>query len=210
MKTDVAMTYGLQAALMPVPVSAPGPARDLADAISQRDQLTARLDTLRARIISMRGAGQNIPDNLTLDLLETERTVRAKEEELAKLEAICRDHLQKQGIEQKEQKAKAEAERLEKVAEYADEARKTAQKADQAIASLRDAYADLTEATRNLSLHGGIKTDAWTNNLRGWLREALGAPFTTDQRSLAHLLELQGAWACKGQTITEQLEGRLS
>lgn len=204
------MTYGLQAALVPVPVSSPGPERDLADAISQRDQLTDRLETLRARVVSLRGAGHDIPANLTLDLLETERTVRAKEAELAKLEVLCREHLQQQEGEKKRQKAKAEAERLEKVSGYAEEAREAAQKVDQTIASLQAAYAGLMEATRNLSLHRGIKTDAWTNNPRSWLSEALGAPFTADHKSLAQILELQSAWTRKGRSVVEQVEGRLS
>ena len=76
------MTYGT---LIPMPVSAPGPERDLADALSQRDTLTERLETLRTNMQACRGAGRDITANLAFDFLETERSVKAKEEELAKL-----------------------------------------------------------------------------------------------------------------------------
>lgn len=195
--------------LIPTPVSAPGPERDLADALSQRNTLTKRLETLRTNMQVCRGAGRDIPANLTFDLLKTERLVKAKEEELAKLEIICRDHLKQRSEEEQRQKEKAEIAHRETVAAYTAEILTAAKQTDDALSALYAAITSLKTASQNLSLHNGIRTDGWANNPEGWLMEAMGGVNTSGGKSLAQILSLHGSWNLKGTTVTNQVTGRL-
>jgi len=203
---DLIMTYGT---LIPMPVSAPGPERDLADALSQRDTLTERLEALRTNMQACRGAGRDIPANLAFDFLETERSVKAKEEELAKLEIICRDHLKQRSEEEQRQKEKAEIAHRKTVATYTAEVLTAAKQTDDALSALCAAITSLKTASQNLSLHNGIKIDGWANNPESWLMEAMGAVNTSGGKSLAQILSLHGSWNLKGSTVTSQVAGRL-
>lgn len=195
--------------LMPMPVSAPGPERDLADALTQRDTLTKRLEALRTNIQACRGAGRDIPANLAFDLLQTERSVEAKEKELAGLEIICRDHLKQRSEEELKQKEKAEIAHRETVAAYSTEVLTAAKETDDALSALIAAFTSLKTASQSLSLHNGIKTDGWANNPESWLMEAMGAVNTPNSKSLAQILSLHGSWNLKGRTVTSQVKGRL-
>lgn len=170
--------------------------------LNQIGVLEDDLKRVHSYVAMCREAGRSPPTGLLTQQIDAENELASKRIELRKAgETFRAEQAIKAAETAKATEAKAKTRRSH-VATVAVSARQHAATADAAIdaleAALANLHANLTDLQRNEAATSGFSANA-----ASLAQNALG------KRPLGRDLELRGAWASNGKTISAQLEGLL-
>lgn len=170
--------------------------------LNQIGVLENNLRRIHSYIVMCQEAGRSPPTNLLTQQIDAENELASKRIELRKASETFRaEQATKAAETAKATKAKTKA-RHSHITTVAVSARQNAAAADAAIeafeTALANLHANLTDLQRNEAARSG-----YSANAASLAQNALG------KRHLGRDLELRGAWASTGQTISAQLEGLL-